>query len=130
MAQTNIFLLCVHCRAKFYPNRLGQIFCCTEHGWQYRNLMRIVTEESELRRLKGQVANVKLLFKLSLNGTVHFTVPEFKKTGFQRIYATIKPDPAFKHPAGIYDCFGFGVFYYEENVSVYAPWEKDNILNM
>lgn len=92
--------------------------------------MRIVTEASELSRLRGQVANVKLLFKLSLNGTEHFTVPEFKKTGFQRIYATMKPDPAFKYPEGIYDCFGFGLFYHNDNVSVYAPWAEDNILKL
>lgn len=130
MPQANIYLFCVHCRVKFHPNRLGQIFCCTEHGWQYRNLMRMTKKPEALAKLKGQLTNVKILLSVCLAHETTHTIDDFQKLGFQKYYSKRQIEYGYERPEGFYECYGFGVLFSEGEVVVFAPWHEYNPLNM
>lgn len=127
MKQVQIFQFCPHCNGKFYPNRLGQIFCSSAHGWQYRNLTRMCAEAMKLQR-NLVVRNLRMLLQESLKGNSVFTAEEFNFLSFPKQHAKFVPDSGFDESNALYRFYGFGILYHEDGVIIFSPWDELNPL--
>lgn len=122
--------LCPLCSIAFHPRRLGQIYCCREHGWEFRNQVKALKDENQKKRALQRIKNLHILVKLAIAGEESPSEAFLKQSGFdlkvlKRCYLSIRKE----HPEmKFYKLHGFLIQIDPDGYWILPPRHSGNSL--